>query len=511
MMRALTLGIGVLILATPAEAQSTPDAVRAGYQLLYAGDATGAVRYFDNLLKQQPGDLSLRFGSLMARMGPIANDDSLSPAYERDLDALIGLADARYRRSRRDTEALRYMAAGHMLRAEYRFEYDKGMWGAARDAAKAKGYGDDYVKLHPEHADADFALGLYNYYVDLAPTLFKMVRFLLFLPAGNRAEGLKQLERAAAQGDLMAPMAQQALVAIYSEFEGRPADAVARAERLRQQYPDNDDFAMTAADVHAGPALEDHARAADVYAAIVRRRLSDSSRDAVAMRYRATIALANARAEQWRTDEAVAELTRVVDANVRTPAWVLPLSLLRRANFRALLNDAGALDDLRRVQAEFKGSVWSKNAAGLQKWVEARRTIGEAAEVAELVTGNRLAGERKWAEARRAYEAVLARLPASSSAQYRLACIRFMTEPPEQSMAAFTALASSRQAYTTVRGMALLHVARIHDLGGRRAMALAVYRKVDDDFEGERAADLARIGLITPYKRPVTEGRGGMQ
>ena len=41
----------------------------------------------------------------------------------------------------------------------------------------------------PNTATPTFALGLYNYYVDIAPTFLKVLRVLLFLPAGNRAEG----------------------------------------------------------------------------------------------------------------------------------------------------------------------------------------------------------------------------------------------------------------------------------------------------------------------------------
>ena len=151
-MRTLSLcGLTLFVLAARLGAQSAPDPVRAGYQRLFAGDKAGAHRHFDDLLKQQPDDLAFRLGSLMARRGQIENDESLMPAYERDLDELLRLAEARYGRSDRDSDALRYLASGHMLRAAYRFEHEKGMWSAARDGARAKGYSDSYVKRHPEH------------------------------------------------------------------------------------------------------------------------------------------------------------------------------------------------------------------------------------------------------------------------------------------------------------------------------------------------------------------------
>jgi tetratricopeptide (TPR) repeat protein len=475
--------------------------VRAGYQRLHAGDKADALRLFEEELKRTPDDLQLRLGSLAARREQIRDDETLVPAYERDLDALIELADRRYGRSGRDADAHRTLSAAYLLRAEYRYEH-KGMWGAARDAAKAKDYAERYVTQHPEHGDAYLPLGLYNYFVDIAPAFAKVMRFLLFLPAGDRAAGLQQIERAAAQGDLMAPFAQQTLVDIYSFFEGRPADAVRLAERLRERFPENDSFAMTAGGVFAGPALEDHDRAADVYVAIIRRRQNDVSPDGAASRYRATIALASERVDQGRTQDAIAILTGVIDANVRKPEWVAPLSLLRRGNFRALLNDAGAADDLRRVQNEFKKTEWPEHASSLLRWAEKRRASGEAADFAALIPGQRLAAERRWNEARQHYEAVLAQRPESAWARYRLAAVRFRTEPPEQSMSAFSALATNKRTLPTVRGLALLHIARIHDLTGRRAEALKVYRQVADDFEDDRSGELAQIGLITPYQQP---------
>jgi hypothetical protein len=503
MMRTLTLcGLVLSALAARAAAQPPLDLVRAGYQRLHAGDRAGASRYFDDLLKQQPDDLAFRLGSLVARRGQIEDDESLMPAYERELDELLRLAEARHGRSERDTDALRYLASGYMLRAAYRFEHDKGMWGAARDAAKAKGYSDSYVKRHPEHGDGYLTLGLYNYYVDIAPAFVRVMRFLLFLPAGNRAEGLKQIERAAAEGDLVAPIAQQNLLVIYSLFEGRAEEAVSLAARLQQRFPENDEFAMAAANIYAGPALEDHDRAANVYAAIARRRQNDSTMDGSAARYRAILALATERFEQWRTGEAIDALTPVIERRVAKPEWVAPFFLLRRGNLRAMLNDPGALGDLKRVQSEYKGKEWRKTAVELEKWADERWVSGEAADFAALIPANRLAADRMWTEARKAYEAVLAKQPTSPWAQYRLAYAIFMTEPPDRSLTRFASLAANRRAWPSVRGMALLHVARIHDLAGRRDEALKTYRVVANDFDEERAGRLARVGLVTAYKRP---------
>ena len=142
------------------------------------------------------------------------------------MDAFIADAEARHGRSATDDEALFYLGNAYFVRASYRFDHDKGVWGAARDGARSKRLADAYVKRHPEHGDAYFMLGAYNYYVEIAPAFLKLVRPLLFLPSGDRVEGLKQLERAYTQGSLFSFQAGMLLMEIYGSYEGRPADGV---------------------------------------------------------------------------------------------------------------------------------------------------------------------------------------------------------------------------------------------------------------------------------------------
>lgn len=250
--RAAILALILVGLGTPARAQSAAgDPVLTGYRLLFGGDKLAAIRYFESQLRQRPADLALRFGSLFARDSRLALDSNDRGPFERDIEAFIDVASKRYGRSRQDAEALFYLAQAHMLRATYRFEYDRGLWGAARDAVKAKGYSDTYLKQHAEHGDAYLTLGLYNYYVDIAPAFVRVLRLILFLPSGNRAEGLKQLERAASQGSLFAPQAGLVLIEVYSTFEGRIADAQAVGERLKRAYPANDQVDFEIAQLYA--------------------------------------------------------------------------------------------------------------------------------------------------------------------------------------------------------------------------------------------------------------------
>jgi hypothetical protein len=143
----------------PAAAQ-TVDVITSGYMRLYAGKPEEAQTHFDQLHGRDAQALAPWFGSLFVQMARLEDDESLAPAFEKGIDAFIERASARHDRSREDTEALFYLAQAYLLRSTYRLDHDKGMWGAARDAAKSKGYSDAYIKRHPEHGDAYLSLGL---------------------------------------------------------------------------------------------------------------------------------------------------------------------------------------------------------------------------------------------------------------------------------------------------------------------------------------------------------------
>ena len=477
--------------ASVASAQSAPtDPVAEGYELLASGHRLEAVRHFEGLMAARPGALAPAFGALAARHGRLEVDEAEQGVFEVRLDQFITDVTARHKRSDRDDEALFYLAQAHMLRGGYRFEYDKGMWGAARDGAKAKNYSDAYIARQPNHGDAYLTLGLYNYYVALAPSLFKAVGWMLFLPSGNRIEGLKQVERAAASGHWFAPRAKLLLMDIYGSIEHRPTDALALGQGLQERYPGNDNVGFSLADLYLAAGVEDRDRAA-------------SDIDAVASRFRATLALASVRQEQWRLDDAIALLTTIVDAKPARPTWALPQALLRRSNYRALLNDPGAVADARLIQTHTQLARWREAAAGQIKWIDQQVASGEAAVYSALIPGNRHVADKRWGDARRAYDEFRARDPQNPQLRYRLAYLSFASGDAERAVPEMTALAAVGRNPDWLKAGALLVVARAHDLAGRREQAKRVYQTIVDRYEDQRPAAAARLGLLTPYVRPA--------
>ncbi|MCU0426237.1 MAG: DUF3808 domain-containing protein [Candidatus Kapabacteria bacterium] len=86
---------------------------------------------------------------------------------------------------------------------------------AARDAQKGVDYLKQSLALDPNNADANMGLGLFNYIVSQVPSFAQSVIKLAGM-TGNRVEGLKQLEYAAANGVYARAEAKSWLAQIYS-------------------------------------------------------------------------------------------------------------------------------------------------------------------------------------------------------------------------------------------------------------------------------------------------------
>ena len=497
---ALILGIAVPSLAGAQPGSRDP--LPGGYQRLYAGNYDAAFSEFTTARAQSAQALPAWFGQLLSQLARVQVDESLEDSFERDADAFIEAASTRYAQSRDDSEALFYLAQAHMVRGTFRASSNQGLWGAARDAARAKSYSEQYLKAHPEHGDAYFTIGLYNYYVGIAPTFLKVLRVLLFLPGGNRTTGLRQLERAAKTGNLFAPMAEAILGNIYGELEGRLSDGIAIGERLTARYPGNALMRISLAQLYAHPTVEAYARAEQQYRAILDAATSSSLQDQ-SDRQRGTLGLAQLRRIQWRPDEAIALLTPVIDSSPAKPEWIVPTFLVYRASYRMLVNDAAAADDATRVLREKRWTKWHDEAretsTQIAKW---RARAADAAIYASLIPANRLVVEDRWDDARTAYAVVEAAHKGDWQVRYRLAYLEFARGNDAAAAAALEAIVNAPARIPDwLRANAMLTLAWTHDIAGRREDALTLYRRIIDDYDDESASESARLGLLAPYKR----------
>ncbi len=173
---------------------------------------------------------------------------ALDPAFVAKVGAAIAEAGRMTVAEPERAEAWFYLGAAYGVRAQWRVLRGERL-AAARDGKRIKESLERALALDPAMHDAEFGVGLYRYYADVAPAALRFLRWLLLLPGGNRVEGLAQLERAASLGQLVRGEAQFQIHQVYLWYEHRDREALAIIQALQQRYPHNPVFHHVEAEI----------------------------------------------------------------------------------------------------------------------------------------------------------------------------------------------------------------------------------------------------------------------
>jgi tetratricopeptide (TPR) repeat protein len=130
-----------------------------------------------------------------------------------------------------------------------------GLRGESRNTARSGVRGREHLlrakALDPNLADADLGLGLYNYYVDTLSSLARILRFFMGIPGGSKQEGVRLLERAAAQGVLTSNIARFYLSLNLHRYDQQYEKALSVLASLVEKYPANPLFQLARGDLYA--------------------------------------------------------------------------------------------------------------------------------------------------------------------------------------------------------------------------------------------------------------------
>jgi len=173
---------------------------------------------------------------------------ALDARFTAETERAIASTEAWVAREPDSAEAQFYAGGAYAARVQWRVLRDEKL-AAARDGKRIKQALERAIDLDPGLEDAYFGIGLYQYYADVAPAAAKMLRFLLMLPGGDKAEGLARMRRARAGGQLLRGEADYQLQIIYLWYEKRADLAVELLESLRVRHPTNPIFVAELADV----------------------------------------------------------------------------------------------------------------------------------------------------------------------------------------------------------------------------------------------------------------------
>ena len=182
------------------------------------------------------------------------------------IDASIAAADRWVERDPKRAEAWFYNGGSYGTRVLLRGLREQYL-AAARDGKHIHDALRQAITRDPTLSDAYFGLGLYHYYAAIAPTAARVLRFLLLLPAGDRAGGLKEMEQTRSQGMLLRGEADYQLHLIYLWYERQTLRSLTLIDGLRNRYPHNPVFYVRLAIVQ-GEYLKNHQAAMQTYRAL---------------------------------------------------------------------------------------------------------------------------------------------------------------------------------------------------------------------------------------------------
>ena len=280
--------------STPAQNQSTP-APQSTLAQLYSGDITAALASARQLQQDRPDhpigylledealswkiwctSAEFKYNMSYARRRPkLPADDhyldlaskiiqlsehhiaaSGDTAATADMHFYAGMGDALYSRL-------------YGLRGETKL--------AARYGVRARERLIRAAALDPNLADADFGLGLYNYYADTLSSMAKMLRFFMGIPGGNKQEGIRQLDHAISEGRLTPVEARFYLALCLHNYDQKYEQALEVSAPLEEKYPANPIFHLIRGDLFVKLGRKDQAIAA--YRAAASQHLTDPESD----------------------------------------------------------------------------------------------------------------------------------------------------------------------------------------------------------------------------------------
>ena len=233
-------------------AQMAPYSVRAydpriqhGIDLIYRLQFEPADNYFQEVIATDPENPLGHFFLAMVTWWRVLidlEDRSHDETFYNLLGRCIEVCDQRLKTTPRDFDAILFKAGAIGFRGRLRGNREQYLR-AASDGLKCMPLLKISRELEPENKDILFGQGVYNYFIEVIPEKYPVVRPITWLlPKGKRETGLEQLRLVAAKGQYASTEALYFLAQIHRLFERDKAASLQYLEQLHRRYPQNSIF-----------------------------------------------------------------------------------------------------------------------------------------------------------------------------------------------------------------------------------------------------------------------------
>lgn len=404
-------------------------------------------------------------------------DKTLDPQFRSKIDPVLASLEQWVAREPKRADAWFFLGAGYGLRVQFRvLRYER--LAAARDGKRIKDALERCLALDPGLQDAYFGIGLYHYYADIAPAALKLLRWMLFLPGGNRAQGLREMVRARDRGELLRGEADFQLHLIYIWYEQNPDEALRLLEGLHARYPHNPLFLQSIAEVQE-TYRHDHPASLDAWRALFTLAQKDRVSLPEMSEARARLGIAAEENALFETDYAIEGLRQLLDAKPSAPYGIRALAELRLGTAldrMGLRTEAVAAyrAAIAAAPSDDPDGVRPKAAEGLRRQPDPR-----AAEAYRLsIDGLRHLQRGDLARARESLDRAAALAPSDPVTAFRVASLLLAERRSDQALAAFEKILATRPIPPpTVLGPSCLGAARLLEASSQRDRAIELYRR----------------------------------
>ena len=216
--------------------------IQEGIDLIYNLEFEPADTYFEAIIDREPENPLGYFFLAMVTWWRVLIDLEDRTHDEQFYDLLedcIEVCDRRLEDDPDDFDAILFKAGSIGFRGRLRGDRSQFLR-AASDGLKCLPLLKRSRRLEPTNKDILFGQGIYNYFAEVMPKEYPIVRPLMwFLKSGDRELGLRQLQEVAAEGRYARAEANYFLAQIHRIFEDDKKQALIYLESLHGQYPSN--------------------------------------------------------------------------------------------------------------------------------------------------------------------------------------------------------------------------------------------------------------------------------
>jgi len=430
------------------------------------------------------------------------NSRALDARFAAETERAIASTEAWVAREPDSAEAHFYAGGAYAARVQWRVLRDEKL-AAARDGKRIKQALERAIDLDPDLDDAYFGVGLYQYYADVAPAAAKMLRFLFMLPGGDKTEGLAQMRRARANGQLLRGEADYQLQIIYLWYEKRADLAVELLESLRDQHPTNPVFTAELADVR-DKYQHDITASLATWRSLLGAAHAGKVREAGVAETRARLGIARQLERLHQSDAALEELRAVLAMKPARPAGSMAAAYLALGEAEDRLGHRDAAVAAYRLavshsSADDPDQVRKRASDRMKKTPDAA-----AAEAYRLsLEGLRKSEKGDIVGAESALARSLTLDPRQVVARYRYAHVLLSKKDDAGALTELDAvIRGARDCPAPIAASAYYEAARIHERLAHREKAIEYYRAASAWFGGatetRSSAERALLRLRAP-------------